>query len=104
MLRQLKPAILSVLVLTVLGGFLFPGLVTAVSQAIFHRQANGSLVEREGRIIGSELIGQSFSAPVYFHPRPSAAGAGYDASASSGTNLGPTSQKLIDGIRDLVAA
>jgi potassium-transporting ATPase KdpC subunit len=104
MLRQLKPAILSVLVLTVLGGLLFPGAITAVGQAFFHHQANGSLAERDGRIVGSELIGQSFGAPVYFHPRPSAAGAGYDASASSGTNLGPTSRKLIDGIRDLAAA
>jgi K+-transporting ATPase ATPase C chain len=104
MLRQLRPALLSVLVLTVLCGFLYPAVITTVAQTIFHRQANGSLLEHGGRIVGSELIGQSFSAPGYFHSRPSAAGAGYDGSASAGTNLGPTSEKLIDGIRDLVAA
>lgn len=104
MLRQLKPAVMSVLVLTVLCGFLYPAVITTVAQAIFHRQANGSLLEHGGRIVGSELLGQSFSAPGYFHARPSAAGAGYDASSSAGTNLGPTSAKLINGIRDRVAA
>jgi potassium-transporting ATPase KdpC subunit len=98
MLRQLKPALLSVLLFTVLTGFLFPAVITALSQAAFHHQANGSLLIRDGRIVGSELIGQSFQAPQYFHPRPSAAGAGYDAGASSGTNLGPTSDKLMNGI------
>ena len=104
MLRQLRPALLSVLLFTALCGVLFPAVITAVSQAVFHRQANGSLVERDGRIVGSELIGQGFSAPGYFHSRPSAAGAGYDGSASGGTNLGPTSEKLINGTRDLVVA
>ncbi len=98
MLRQLRPAVLSVLVFMVLLGIVFPGAITAVSQLAFHRRANGSLIERGGAVVGSELIGQGFARPAYFHPRPSAAGSGYDASASSGTNLGPTSDKLIEGI------
>jgi potassium-transporting ATPase KdpC subunit len=104
MLRQLRPAAMSVLVFLVVFGVAFPGAITAVSQLAFHRRANGSLIERGGRIVGSELIGQPFSAPGHFHPRPSAAGDGYDATASAGSNLGPTSRKLVDGIRDLAAA
>lgn len=94
--NQLRPAISLTVVLIVLTGLLYPGLVTAIAQLLFPRQANGSLITVNGQVIGSELIGQPFARAEYFHPRPSAAGAGYDDTLSAGTNKGPTDLKLAD--------
>ncbi len=94
--NQIRPALLATLVLMVLTGALYPAAVTGLAQVIFPRQANGSLVEAGGRVVGSELIAQGFAGPAYFHPRPSAAGTGYDGTASAGTNKGPTDLKLAD--------
>lgn len=97
MWRQLSPAFRATLFLTVLTGLVYPGLVTALCQALFPSQANGSLVRVEGKAVGSSLIGQNFSRPEYFHPRPSAAN--YDASSSAASNYGPTSEELADRVK-----
>jgi K+-transporting ATPase ATPase C chain len=97
MWEQILPGLRIKIFMTVVLGVIYPLLMTGVSQVIFPKQANGSLINAGGKVIGSELIGQSFSKPEYFHSRPSSAGNGYDATASSGSNLGPTSAKLIHG-------
>jgi K+-transporting ATPase ATPase C chain len=95
MKKNLITAVLMTLLTTVLLGLLFPLLITGLAQVLFPKQANGQLLTRNGKAVGSRLIGQSFSAPGYFHSRPSNAGTGYDASNSGGSNLGPTNQSLI---------
>jgi potassium-transporting ATPase KdpC subunit len=104
MKKNLITTVLMTIVTTVLLGILYPLLVTGLAQLIFPKQANGQLIQRDGLLVGSRLIGQPFSGPGYFHGRPSAAGvAGYDASASSGSNLGPTNAQLIGRVNGDVA-
>jgi K+-transporting ATPase ATPase C chain len=103
-LADLRTAVVAFVAVSLLTGLAYPFAMTGMSQGLFHRQANGSIVSRDGMPVGSSLVGQDFSDPRYFHGRPSAAGTdGYDASASSGSNLGPTSRALVDRIAQDVA-
>jgi K+-transporting ATPase ATPase C chain len=100
-MKHLRPAILLTLFFVVVTGVAFPVVVWGIGRVAFPDQAGGSLLrDNHGNVVGSALLGQAFTKPEYFHPRPSAAGAGYDAANSSGTNLGPTSDKLVNGVKD----
>ena len=99
MWKQMIPAFRAVLLLTIVTGLVYPGVVTGLAEVLFRAKANGSMVTHNGQVVGSSLIGQNFTKPEYFHGRPSAAGSGYDGMASSGSNYGPTNQKLIDRVK-----
>lgn len=99
MKKNLVISILMTIATTVLLGIIYPLVVTGIAQVAFPDKANGQLIKKDGKLIGSRIIGQGFSGPGYFHSRPSAAGAGYDAANSAGSNLGPTNQKLIDRVK-----
>ncbi len=103
MRRNLITAVLYTIVTTVLFGILYPFVVTGLAQLIFHDKANGQLIRKDGELVGSKIIGQPFTAAQYFHSRPSAAGNGYDAANSSGSNYAPTNKKLIDRVATDVA-
>jgi potassium-transporting ATPase KdpC subunit len=100
-MKSLRPALMLTLFFVVVTGLAFPLVIRGVGRTAFPREAGGSLIkDAQGHVVGSALLGQGFRKPEYFHPRPSAAGAGYDAANSGGTNLGPTSDKLVNGIKD----
>ena len=102
--RQLLPALVAFLAFTLLTGIAYPLAVTGIAQLAFPHRANGSLIERDGRAVGSRLIGQSFNGAKYFQPRPSASGEGFDALASSPSNLGPSNDDLLEAIDERRAA
>jgi K+-transporting ATPase ATPase C chain len=102
--KNLVVAVLMTIVTTLLLGVAYPLAVTGLAQVLFRDQANGQLIERDGKVVGSRIIGQAFSSPGYFRSRPSAAGTGYDAANSGGTNLGPTNKKLVDAVKAAVDA
>lgn len=97
-------SVLMTIATTILLGIIYPLVVTGLSQVLFPKKANGQLIEADGKIVGSRILGQAFSSPVYFHSRPSAAGNGYDATASNGSQYGPTNQKLMDRVKGDAAA
>ena len=103
MKKNLITAVLMTVATTILLGIIYPLIVTALAQVIFPKQANGQLIHKDGKVVGSSIIGQAFSGPTYFHSRPSAAGNGYDAANSNGSQFGPTNQKLIDRVKGDVA-
>jgi K+-transporting ATPase ATPase C chain len=103
MKKNLLISILMTIVTTILFGVIYPLIVTGLAQLIFPHKANGQLIEKDGAVVGSSIIGQGFTSPGYFHSRPSAAGNGWDAANSGGSNLGPTNQKLLDRVKGDVA-